>query len=76
MTENQTHTHKLSFLFEGIKSFLEQIGVIVIIIMTSYLVLKEDMSISAIMFYILLFNNVSAPIRQFHLIYDEVIVEA
>ncbi len=72
MTENQMQTRKLSFLFEGAKSFLEQIGVVVIIILTSYFVLKGQMSIGAIMFHILLFNNVSAPIRQLHRIYDEV----
>lgn len=72
MTENQMQTRKLSFLFEGAKSFLEQIGVVVIIILTSYLVLTGEMSIGAIMFHILLFNNVSAPIRQLHRIYDEV----
>ena len=72
MTENQMQTRKLSFLFEGAKSFLEQIGVVVIIILTAYFVLKGQMSIGAIMFHILLFNNVSAPIRQLHRIYDEV----
>ena len=72
MTENQMQTRKLSFLFEGAKSFLEQIGVVVIIILTSYFVLKGQMTIGAIMFHILLFNNVSAPIRQLHRIYDEV----
>ncbi|MEK5778263.1 ABC transporter, partial [Acinetobacter nosocomialis] len=30
-----------------------------------------QMTIGAIMFHILLFNNVSAPIRQLHRIYDE-----
>jgi len=34
-------------------------------------VLDQQMSIGAIMFHILLFNNVSAPIRQLHRIYDE-----
>lgn len=72
MTENQMQTRKLSFLFESIKSFLEQIGVVVIIILTAYFVLNGSMSIGAIMFHIMLFNNVSAPIRQLHRIYDEV----
>jgi ABC-type multidrug transport system fused ATPase/permease subunit len=35
-------------------------------------VLIGDMSIGMIMFHILLFNNVSAPIRSLHRIYDEV----
>ncbi len=72
MTENQMKTRHISFLFDGIKSFLEQFGVVVIIILTAYLVLNGTMSIGAIMFHVMLFANVSAPIRQLHRIYDEV----
>ncbi len=72
MTENQMETRKLSFVFDSVKSFLEQIGVVIIIILTAYFVLNGTMSIGAIMFHIMLFNNVSAPIRQLHRIYDEV----
>lgn len=72
MTDNQMQTRKLSFFYDSLKSFLEQIGVVVIIILTAYFVLNNAMSIGAIMFHILLFNNVSAPIRQLHRIYDEV----
>ncbi|MGN5954275.1 ABC transporter ATP-binding protein [Sphingobacterium lactis] len=72
MTENQMATRKTSFLFDSIKGFIEQIGVVIVIILTAYFVLNEQMSIGAIMFHIMLFNNVSAPIRQLHRIYDEV----
>ena len=72
MTENQLQTRKTSFLFEGIKSFLEQFGLVMVIILTSYFVLNGQMTIGAIMFHILLFNNVTAPIRQLHRIYDEI----
>ncbi len=72
MTENQMATRKTSFLFDSIKSFIEQVGVVAIIILTAYFVLTGYMTIGAIMFHILLFNNVSAPIRQLHRIYDEV----
>ncbi|MGO3859816.1 MAG: ABC transporter ATP-binding protein [Neisseriaceae bacterium] len=71
LTDNQLQTRRLSFLFDGLKSFVEQFGVVLVIILTAYLVLKGDMTIGAIMFHILLFNNVSAPIRQLHRIYDE-----
>lgn len=71
LTENQMQTRKTSFLFDGLKSFVEQIGIVVIIILTAYFVLNQEMTIGAIMFHILLFNNVSAPIRQLHRIYDE-----
>ncbi|UPZ13764.1 ABC transporter ATP-binding protein [Flavobacterium humidisoli] len=72
MTENQLQTRKTSFIFESVKSFVEQIGVVIIIILTAYFVLNNKMTIGAIMFHIMLFNNVSSPIRQLHRIYDEV----
>jgi ABC-type multidrug transport system fused ATPase/permease subunit len=71
LTENQMQTRKTNFIYDGLKSFVEQIGVVLIIILTAYLVLSDQMTIGAIMFHILLFNNVSAPIRQLHRIYDE-----
>jgi len=71
LTGTQMKTRKISFLFDGIKSFIEQIGVVIIIILTAYFVLSGQMTIGAIMFHILLFNNVSAPIRQLHRIYDQ-----
>lgn len=43
-----------------------------IIILTAYFVLNGEMSIGMIMYHVLLFNNVSAPIRSLHRIYDEV----
>ncbi|RFP65303.1 ABC transporter ATP-binding protein [Hymenobacter lapidiphilus] len=67
----QLQTRRISFRYDGLKTFTEQIGVVLIIILTAYLVLDRQMSIGAIMFHILLFNNVSAPIRQLHRIYDE-----
>ena len=72
MTENQMKTRQISFLFDGAKSFLEQFGLVVIIILTAYLVLNGTMTIGAIMFHVMLFANVSAPIRQLQRIYDEV----
>jgi ABC-type multidrug transport system fused ATPase/permease subunit len=72
MTENQLETRKTAFIFDSVKSLLEQVGVVVIIILTAYLVLKGQMSIGAIMFHLMLFGNISAPIRQLHRIYDEV----
>ena len=71
LTGNQMETRKISFRFDAIKSFIEQIGIVIIIILTAYFVLNGTMTIGAIMFHILLFNNVSAPIRQLHRIYDE-----
>ena len=72
LTDNQMHTRQTSFLFDGLKTFIEQIGIVLIIILTSYFVLAGKMSIGMIMYHILLFNNVSAPIRSLHRIYDEV----
>ena len=73
LTDNQMQTRKLSFLFDGLKSFVEQIGTVLIIILTAYLVLigYPGMSIGKIMYHVMLFNKVSAPIRQLHRIYDD-----
>jgi len=71
LTAAQMKTRRTSFFFDGLKSFIEQIGVVFIIILTAYFVLIGEMTIGAIMFHILLFNNVSAPIRQLHRIYDQ-----
>jgi len=46
--------------------------VVIIIILTAYLVLTGQMQIGAIMLHIMLFNNVTAPIRQLHRIYDDI----
>lgn len=72
-TDQQMKTRRISFLFEGLKSFVEQIGTVLIIILTAYLVLTDypGMTIGKIMYHVLLFNNVSAPIRQLHRIYDD-----
>ncbi|HKR01518.1 MAG TPA: ABC transporter ATP-binding protein [Pyrinomonadaceae bacterium] len=67
----QLKQRQTNFIFDGLKTFVEQIGVVLIIILTAYLVLDLRMSIGAIMFHIMLFGNVSAPIRQLHRIYDE-----
>ena len=71
MTNAQMKTRRTNFIYDGLKSFVEQIGVVLIIILTAYLVLNGDMTIGAIMFHILLLNNVTSPIRQLHRIYDE-----
>ena len=72
-TEQQMATRKISFLFEGLKSFVEQIGTVLIIILTAYLVLTDypGMTLGKIMYHVMLFSNVSAPIRQLHRIYDD-----
>ncbi len=72
LTDNQMKTRQISFVFDGVKTFIEQIGIVLIIILTAYFVLDGQMSIGMIMYHVLLFNNVSAPIRSLHRIYDEV----
>ncbi|MCH5683291.1 ABC transporter ATP-binding protein/permease [Niabella sp. W65] len=72
LTDDQLYTRRTNFTYDGVKTFIEQIGVVLIIILTAYLVLNHQISIGAIMLHIMLFNNVSAPIRQLHRIYDEV----
>lgn len=71
LMESQLYTRKTNFFYDGLKTFIEQIGVVLIILLTVYLVLDQQMTIGAIMLHIMLFNNVSSPIRQLHRIYDD-----
>ena len=73
VTNLQLSTRKQSYFFTGLKGFLEQIGTVLVIILTAYLVLIDypGMTIGKIMYHVMLFANVSAPIRQLHRIYDD-----
>ena len=73
LTNLQLSTRKKSYFFTGLKGFLEQIGTVLVIILTAYLVLIDypGMTIGKIMYHVMLFANVSAPIRQLHRIYDD-----
>ena len=73
VTYLQLSTRKQSYMFTGLKGFLEQIGTVLVIILTAYLVLIDapGMTIGKIMYHVMLFANVSAPIRQLHRIYDD-----
>ena len=57
VTENQMKTRKISFYYSGVKSFVKQIGTVLVIILTAYLVLIEypGMSIGKIMYHVMLF---------------------
>jgi len=73
VTNLQLSTRKQSYFYSGLKGFLEQIGTVLVIILTAYLVLADypGMTIGKIMYHVMLFSNVSAPIRQLHRIYDD-----
>ena len=72
MTANQLRIRSIGFIYDAVKTFIEQIGVVVIIVLTSYFVLKGQMTIGMILFHVMLFQNVAAPIRQLHRIYDQI----
>ena len=72
MLNNQLQTRRTSYVYESLKSFIQQIGIVLIIILTVFLVLNGQMGIGAIMMHIMLFRNVSAPIGQLHRIYDQI----
>ena len=72
LTDAQMRTRSTNFKFDALKTFTEQFGVVIIIVLTAYLVLIGQMQIGAIMLHIMLFNNVTAPVRQLHRIYDDI----
>lgn len=72
-TDNQMLVRTTSFRFDGLKSFVRQVGTVLIIILTAYLVLIEypGMTIGKIMYHVMLFANVTAPITQLQRIFDQ-----
>ena len=72
-TDNQILVRKTSFSFDALKSFVRQVGTVLIIILTAYLVLSgyPGMTIGKIMYHIMLFSNVTAPITQLQRIFDD-----
>lgn len=72
-SDNQMLVRKTSFYFDGLKSFVRQVGTVIIIILTAYLVLIEypGMTIGKIMYHVMLFANVTAPITQLQRIFDQ-----
>ncbi len=74
VTANQMKTRKVAFYFNGLKGFVKQVGTVLVIILTAYLVLKEypGMTIGKIMYHVMLFSNVIAPITQLQRIFDDV----
>ncbi len=74
VTANQMKTRQVGFYYNGVKSFVKQVGTVLVIILTAYLVLIEypGMTIGKIMYHVLLFSNVIAPITQLQRIFDDV----
>ena len=72
-TENQMAVRKTSFYYDAVKSFVRQVGTVLIIILTAYLVLigYPGMTIGKIMYHVMLFANVTAPITQLQRIFDD-----
>ena len=72
-SDNQMTVRRTSFYYDGVKSFVRQVGTVLIIILTAYLVLIQypGMTIGKIMYHVMLFSNVTAPITQLQRIFDD-----
>jgi ABC-type multidrug transport system fused ATPase/permease subunit len=63
--------HRTNRLFDGWKFFIDRAGAVLITFITVLLVLSGNASVGAIMLHLLLYDNVTSPIRHLHRIYDE-----
>ena len=72
-TDNQMNVRRTSFYYDAVKSSVRQVGTVLIIILTAYLVLTDypGMTIGKIMYHVMLFSNVTAPITQLQRIFDD-----
>src|SRR5690625_4255215 len=57
LTEKHLKPQKSGFLFNGKKTFIEPIGLVITIILSAFVVMHGQMGICMIMFHISLFNN-------------------
>jgi ABC-type multidrug transport system fused ATPase/permease subunit len=71
LVDSEITHHRTNYLFDGLKGIAEQVGVMLVFTLTIYFVLRHQMSVGAILLHIMLFSNVSAPVRHLHRIYDE-----
>ena len=71
LVNNEILHHRTNYLFDGLKGIAEQVGIMAVFTLTIYFVLNHQMTVGAILLHIMLFNNVSAPVRHLHRIYDE-----
>lgn len=71
--DNQMNVRRTSFYYDALKTFVRQLGTVLIIILTAYLVLIDypGMTIGKIMYHVMLFANVTAPISQLQRIFDD-----
>lgn len=71
LATTEVRHHRTNYLFDGLKTIAEQLGVVMVFVVTIYFVLNQQMTVGAILLHLMLFNNVSAPVRHLHRIYDE-----
>lgn len=71
LTNTQMKIRRTGFFYTGARSFIEQIGLVAVIILSTYFVLKGTMTIGSIAFHVMLYHNVTSPIRQLHMTYDQ-----
>ncbi|HEV7347856.1 ABC transporter ATP-binding protein [Telluribacter sp.] len=71
LSSTEVRHHRTNYLFDGLKTIAEQLGVVMVFVITIYFVLNQQMTVGAILLHLMLFNNVSAPVRHLHRIYDE-----
>lgn len=68
----QMKFRRTNYYFDGVKIFIEQLGVMSILMFSLYFVLNGMSTIGELMFNIFLFNNFSGPFRQLHRSYDQI----
>lgn len=71
LARNEIRHHIVNRFFDALKFFAGEVGSIIIAIFTSFLILNGQMTVGAILLHLMLFRNVTSPIRDLHRIYDE-----
>lgn len=63
--------HRVNRIYDTLKTASESLGAAAALLLTAYLILEGDLSPGAIPLTLLLYRNVTAPVRELHRLYDE-----
>lgn len=71
LAERENRHHLVNHICDSLKLGIDQLGGTVVLLTTGYFVLSGELPVSAIVLYLGLYRNVSAPIRDLHRVYTE-----
>jgi ABC-type multidrug transport system fused ATPase/permease subunit len=71
IAEREIRHHRTNHIYDSVKEYADQAGAAIVVLFTAWLVFRGQQSVGAIALHLLLYRNVTDPIRHLHRIVDE-----